>query len=179
MKTRSTAARIVPALMVAAATAVPAATAVDLLAHASAATPHMVALSTSLSGSPSLAGSAGSGMTATPSVVSGSGSATSAAGAPTTTTASTSQTYTGTSEENRYGTVQATIEVTGNKITSVMITAPQDNPRSAYINSYAVPILVSETLQAQSANIDTVSGATYTSDSYTASLQAALDAAHL
>jgi len=69
--------------------------------------------------------------------------------------------------------------VTGNKITNVIIAAPRDNPRSAYINSYAVPILVSETLQARSANIDAVSGATYTSESYISSLQAAPAAAHL
>jgi len=88
-------------------------------------------------------------------------------------------TYTGAAEQNQYGTVQATLVVTGNTITNVIISAPQDNPRSASINSYAVPILVSETLRARSANIDAVSGATYTSDSYIGSLQSALAAAHL
>ena len=43
----------------------------------------------------------------------------------------------------------------------------------------ALPILRSETLTAQSAQIDTVSGATYTSDAYIRSLQSAIDAAHL
>jgi uncharacterized protein with FMN-binding domain len=169
MKKRSKAARVVPAMMVAAATAIPAATAVDLLAHASTSTPSLVALNTAPLGSSTQAGSANSDATATPPAT-----ATPSAGS-----GSGSQTYTGAAEDNRYGTVQATIVVSGNKITNVTITAPQDNPRSAYINSYAVPILVSETLQAQSANIDTVSGATYTSESYIASLQAALASANL
>jgi uncharacterized protein with FMN-binding domain len=176
MKTRSTAARLVPAMMVAAATAIPAVTAVDLLTHAPATT-SLVALGTSASGTSTLAGSAGSSGTTAPPAASGS----SATATPQATAASgsTSRTYVGAAEENRYGTVQATLVVTGSKITNVIITAPQDNPRSAYINSYAVPILVSETLQAQSANIDAVSGATYTSESYIGSLQAALAEAHL
>jgi uncharacterized protein with FMN-binding domain len=89
------------------------------------------------------------------------------------------QTYAGTVEWNRYGSVEATIIVSGSKITGVNIAAPGDNPRSAYINGVAVPILQSQTLQAQSANIDGVSGATYTSESYVQSLQSAIDQAHL
>ncbi|HWE60760.1 MAG TPA: hypothetical protein VHB98_03540, partial [Chloroflexota bacterium] len=131
MKRRSRAARLVPAVMVAAATAIPAVTAVDLLTHAPAST-SLVALNTSASGSSPPAGSQGSSATATPPAASGSSSG--------------SKTYVGTAEQNQYGTVQATLVVTGNKITNVIITAPQDNPRSANINSYAVPILVSETL---------------------------------
>ena len=50
---------------------------------------------------------------------------------------------------------------------------------TAQINSFAIPILQKETVAAQSAQIDTVSGATFTSDGYRTSLQAALDAAHL
>jgi uncharacterized protein with FMN-binding domain len=49
--------------------------------------------------------------------------------------------------------------------------------RSQQINSEAAPILLQETLTAQSAHIDTVSGATYTSDGYVQSLQSALDQA--
>lgn len=56
---------------------------------------------------------------------------------------------------------------------------PQSSGRDQEINSQAVPILEHETLTAQSAHIDTVSGATYTSDGHRASLQAALDAAHV
>ena len=73
-----------------------------------------------------------------------------------------------------FGPVQATITLTGKKITSVAISAPQDNPRSAGINQQAVPYLQSETLQAQSAQINGVSGATITSQAYAQSLQGAL-----
>ena len=66
--------------------------------------------------------------------------------------------------------------VTGGKITSVtpVIDTAYD-ARSSQINSYAEPQLDSQTLQAQSANINGVSGATYTSQAYVQSLQAALD----
>ena len=56
---------------------------------------------------------------------------------------------------------------------------PNENGRDQEINAYALPVLRQETLDAQSANIDTVSGATVTSDGYIESLQAALDAAQL
>jgi uncharacterized protein with FMN-binding domain len=76
--------------------------------------------------------------------------------------------------------VQVTITVAGGKITSVAVPQyPNGNGRDTEINAYALPILKQETLSAQSANIDTVSGATVTSDGYLQSLQAALDAAHL
>ena len=55
---------------------------------------------------------------------------------------------------------------------------PNGGGRSQEINSYAIPQLDDETLKAQSAQIDTVSGATYSSDGYRTSLQSALDAAH-
>ncbi|KHL03954.1 FMN-binding protein [Sinomonas humi] len=87
--------------------------------------------------------------------------------------------FTGTAEETRYGIVQVQVVVSGGKITDVQ--TPQltgDDMRSDMINSEAAPILRSEVLQAQSANVDTVSGATYTSEGYVASLQAALNAAH-
>jgi uncharacterized protein with FMN-binding domain len=53
---------------------------------------------------------------------------------------------------------------------------PSDRRRSEEISTEAAPILRQEALAAQGAVIDTVSGATYTSDSYAQSLQAALDA---
>ena len=56
---------------------------------------------------------------------------------------------------------------------------PNGNCRDQQINAYALPILAQEALAAQSADIDTVSGATVTSDGYIDSLQAALDQAHL
>jgi uncharacterized protein with FMN-binding domain len=50
--------------------------------------------------------------------------------------------------------------------------------RSGVISQSAAPILKGEAIAAQSASIDTVSGATYTSQAYAQSLQSALDAAH-
>jgi uncharacterized protein with FMN-binding domain len=56
---------------------------------------------------------------------------------------------------------------------------PQDRSRDVEINSYAIPILNQEAVAAQSARIDVVSGASYTTDGYQRSLQSAIDAAHL
>ena len=56
---------------------------------------------------------------------------------------------------------------------------PNGNGRDEEINSYALPILVQETIDSQSASIDMVSGATVTSDGYLQSLQSALDQADL
>jgi uncharacterized protein with FMN-binding domain len=72
------------------------------------------------------------------------------------------------------------ISVTGGRITAAtLLQVPHEAGRTDRINSQAVPILNQETVQAQSAQIDTVSGATYTSDGYIRSLQSAIDAAHL
>ena len=79
----------------------------------------------------------------------------------------------------RFGPVQVEVTIAGGKITAVTaLELPSDHQRSAAISSYAEPILRSEALQAQSAQIDLVSGATYTSTAYERSLQAALDQAH-
>jgi major membrane immunogen (membrane-anchored lipoprotein) len=94
--------------------------------------------------------------------------------------ASGARTVTGESVQTRWGPVQVRVTVTDGKVTDVTaVTYPQDNPRDQQINSYALPELRSEALRAQSADIDTVSGATYTSDGYRESLQSALDAAGL
>ena len=63
------------------------------------------------------------------------------------------------------------------KVTDVVALELPTGRRSGQISQYAGPILRQEALQAQSAKIDLVSGATYTSDAYTQSLQAALDQA--
>ena len=89
-------------------------------------------------------------------------------------------TYNGSVAQTRWGPVQVTITVANGKITAVDVpTYPTGNRRDQQINAYAIPILRQETLAAQSADIDTVSGATVTSEGYIHSLQAALDAAHL
>jgi major membrane immunogen (membrane-anchored lipoprotein) len=89
-------------------------------------------------------------------------------------------TYNGSVAQTRWGPVQVVITVSGGKITAVNVpTYPTANRRDQQINAYALPILQRETMAAQSADIDTVSGATVTSQGYIQSLQAALDAAHL
>lgn len=91
-----------------------------------------------------------------------------------------SKTYTGDTVQTRWGPVQVRITVKSGKITDVTaVSYPSDNPRDQEINSYAIPQLRTEALAAQSANIDSVSGATYTSDGYKQSLQSALDSAGL
>jgi uncharacterized protein with FMN-binding domain len=97
---------------------------------------------------------------------------------PSTSPPSKITTYTGSVAETRWGPVQVKITVQGGKITNVtVLQQPDGNQRDAEINSQALPILIDETVKAQSANIDMVSGATVTSDGYVRSLQAALDEA--
>lgn len=75
-----------------------------------------------------------------------------------------------------YGTVQVAVTIADGKITGTAVSAPTDG-NSGAINSGAVPKLKAQALESQSAEVDTVSGATYTSTSYSESLQAALDEA--
>jgi uncharacterized protein with FMN-binding domain len=94
--------------------------------------------------------------------------------------APTTRTVNGSAVDTRFGPVQVQIKVTGSRIVSAdAITYPTDSRRDREINGYAIPQLDQETLQAQGAQIDTVSGATYTSEGYQQSLQSAIDAAHL
>lgn len=86
----------------------------------------------------------------------------------------TSQVFKGPSEDMRWGPVRASITVKNKKITKVGITVSPENPRSQFIDDQAVPLLKSETLQAQSASIDVISGATMTSDAFIQSLQSAI-----
>lgn len=88
-------------------------------------------------------------------------------------------TFTGAAVNTRYGPVQVQITVTGGKIVDAQAVAyPTDNSKDRQINERAVPQLVSETLDAQSADIHLVSGATYTSQGYLGSLQSAIDQAN-
>jgi uncharacterized protein with FMN-binding domain len=97
----------------------------------------------------------------------------------TTPPARTSVTVNGTTKQTRYGPVQVQVTITDGKIVSVKaLQHPSGNSRSDEINAYALPLLRAEVLDAQDARIDTISGATYTSDGYIGSLQAALDIAH-
>jgi uncharacterized protein with FMN-binding domain len=78
--------------------------------------------------------------------------------------------------DTRYGPVQVELVLAGGRITDVKaLEYPNEARRSQFISQQALPLLHDEVLQAQSANIDTISGATYTSDAYSRSTQAALD----
>ena len=91
---------------------------------------------------------------------------------------SAAKTVTGAAWPTIYGPVQVQVTVKNGKVTAVTATEyPQETPRDYQINSYAIPQLNSETLAAGNANIDSVSGATYTSQGYIGSLQDALDKA--
>ena len=87
--------------------------------------------------------------------------------------------FTGDDVPNRYGDVQVKVIISGGRITDVQaVQLPYDRQRSAEISQQAAPLLHDEVIQAQSAQIDTLGGATYTSESYIQSLQSALDHAH-
>ena len=95
-------------------------------------------------------------------------------------TATGGTTVTGSPIDTRYGTVQVQLTVSGGKITAARaLRAPDGNDRDWRINAYAVPILDQEAVAAQSSRIDGVTGATVTSEGYVASLQSAIDQAHL
>ena len=89
--------------------------------------------------------------------------------------AASSTKYTGAvAQQSRWGPIQVTITVKNKKITNVTAKVAPDNPRSTFIESQALPILKREVLQAKSATIQLVSGATDTSGGYITSLQSAV-----
>ena len=86
--------------------------------------------------------------------------------------------FQGSAANTPYGVVQIALVISGGKITDVnFIQMPSDQGHSREVTAYAEPLLKQTTLQAQSANIEFVSGATSTSDGYRQSLQSALDKA--
>jgi uncharacterized protein with FMN-binding domain len=88
------------------------------------------------------------------------------------------RTVTGAVANTQYGPMQVQLTLTGQKITKVAVLQQTDvGAESDQIDSMAIPTLTSETLAAQSARIDAVSGASYTSSGYIQSLQSALDKA--
>ena len=113
--------------------------------------------------------------TATGSTASAAPSSTPAKGTARSSGAAT-RTATGADAPNQYGDVQVRVSVKGTKITDVTAVAlPGADPKSQEINAVAGPQLAQQAVAAQSAQIDGVSGASYTSDSYRTSLQSALD----
>ena len=120
----------------------------------------------------------GSGTTGTGSTSDGTSSGTTGTG--TTGGSSVSGTFAGDTAETRYGPVQVQITVANGKITDVTaLQLTNSDGRSVQISQQAAPILRQEALQAQSAQIQSVSGATFTSEGYTKSLQSAIDKAGL
>jgi len=128
-------------------------------------------------------GSAGSGAGSSSKSSSGSAGSSAAASGSTGSSGASSNaggTFAGDVVQTRFGSVQVQISVTGGKITDVTaLQLTDEDRRSVQISNRAAPLLRAEVLKAQSANVQTISGATVTSSAYLTSLQAALDAAHL
>ncbi len=96
-----------------------------------------------------------------------------------TSASSATKTVTSAVASNQYGNVQLKVTIRNDRVTSIeAVQIPTGDPKSAEINASAEPILRRSALSAQSADVDTVSGATYTSNSYKAALQSALDKAN-
>jgi uncharacterized protein with FMN-binding domain len=97
-----------------------------------------------------------------------------------TTGSSGTRTVVGDAEDTRYGPVQVELVVTNGTISDVVaLQLPDRERRDVEIDGQAVPILRQEVLSAQSAKIDAVSGASYTSSGYAWSVQSAIDKAGL
>ena len=89
-----------------------------------------------------------------------------------------SGTVTGPVVQVKWGQVQVRATLAAGRITGVdVLRTPDENAHDRQVNAAAVPVLVRQTLAAQSTRIDMVSGATFTSTGYVRSLQAALDRA--
>jgi uncharacterized protein with FMN-binding domain len=111
----------------------------------------------------------------TPAVQNATASATTAT-TTTTTSGSGGKSATGNAIDTQYGPAQVRVTVKNGKIVTIEALQLQGNdPRSVQISSSAAPVLQQEALTKQSADVDAVSGATFTSASYTQSLQSALD----
>jgi uncharacterized protein with FMN-binding domain len=110
----------------------------------------------------------------------GSGSAASArpgsTSRPAATQSAAARTAVGPAVNYSYGVLSVSVTVSGTKITKVGIASLDDggNPRSQSIDEQSIPMLEQQALQAQSANIQGVSGASYTSGGFHQSLQGAL-----
>ncbi|TQJ59232.1 uncharacterized protein with FMN-binding domain [Arthrobacter sp. SLBN-83] len=125
-------------------------------------------------------GSSGSTGASGSSGTSGTSGSTGSSGSSGSSSSSASGTYKGNTVQTRFGPVQVQITVANGKITDVTaLQLTNTDGKSIQISNRAAPLLRSKVLAAQSANVQTVSGATITSDAYLTSLQAAIDAANL
>ncbi len=104
-------------------------------------------------------------------------SSTVASGTTSGTTSGATGTYTGTTESDRFGTITVTVTLANGKITDVTYQTTVGDQHSAQIEARAIPTLKAKVLAANSADVSTVGGATYTSQKYLSSLQSALDQA--
>src|SRR3954447_13790610 len=134
--------------------------------------PHASAAPTATA--PTTAATAAAPAKSTSSAATGSGSGSS--GASGSSSSAVSGTATGDAIDTQYGPVQVRVTVKDGKVTAIQgLVLTGNDPRSAEISSFAEPTLKQEALSAQSADIDAVSGATFTSAGYAQSLQSALD----
>ena len=91
-------------------------------------------------------------------------------------TPATTRSATGSDVQYQFGDIEVKVTMTGSRITDVaVVKADVYDQRSAQIDQYAIPQLRSQALSAQSAHIDGISGASYTSAAYEQSLQSAID----
>ena len=135
-------------------------------------TPEVAPTSAANGGNPGNGGNTGSGANVVNAGSVGNGAAAQTAG----TKGTGSGQYTGSAVQTPFGTVQVQVTMQNGTITDVQaLQLPTGRGHTQQISSYAGPQLRSEVLQAQSAQVDTISGATYTSDGYLQSLQSALD----
>ncbi len=87
-------------------------------------------------------------------------------------------TYTGNTYNAYYGNVQVAVTISGGKITNVkFLQYPNSHSTSVFINQQAMPYLQQETIQSQNANVQLISGATFTSQAFVQSLTSALSKA--
>jgi len=125
----------------------------------------------------SLSTTSGTTGSSSSSSTSGTSSGSTAQASPSAAAATGTETLTGAVYSSRYGNTQVQVTITNGQITAVTALQLPSGGRSGQISQYVEPILSSEALTAQNANIDIVSGATYTSEAYAQSLQSALDQA--
>jgi uncharacterized protein with FMN-binding domain len=145
----------------------------------------------SVAGPPAAVSTTGPGTTSSGSSGSGRGGGTarpstnasspdSAGASSSSSSSSAARTVTGDAADTQYGPVQVRITVRNGKVVAATATDyPNNDPRDAQINAYAIPVLEQESVGVTNSDIDMVSGATFTSEGYVQSLQSALDKAGL
>ncbi|MDX6549445.1 MAG: hypothetical protein QOJ31_129 [Gaiellales bacterium] len=137
--------------------------------------PQQVALAGNAGATTQGSAKAGSSSTTSPPATTSSGGSSSSA-KPT----SATKTVTGSIVTNQYSRLQVSLQIKNGRISHVGFTTfTANDSKSVGIDQQAVPILIQETISAQSAQIQGVSGATYTTTAYEQSLQAAIDKAGL